>query len=170
MSCMELSLRRPRPVGEAARRGGVNAAAATLHFSPSAVSQQLEALAVEAGAPVLERVGGGARVTEVGRVLVEHAEVLLAAERAACAAVEEARHSLSAHLTVGVFAAVADVSAPPRDGALPGGPPGVTRAPARAPPGAPPQRHRRRPRGRRRRRAHGHLDLALLLDYPDAPE
>src|SRR3954453_12039279 len=99
---MELSLRRLRTLREVAREGGVNAAAATLHFSPSAVSQQLEALSAEVGAPVLERVGRGVRLTEVGRVLTEHAEILLAAERRACTAVEGARHSLSAHLTVGV--------------------------------------------------------------------
>src|SRR4051794_26183460 len=105
MSCMELSLRRLRTLREVARQGGVNAAAATLHFSPSAVSQQLETLSAEVGAPVLERRGRGVRLSEVGRVLAEHAEVLLAAEQRACAAVEGARQSLSALLTVGVFPA-----------------------------------------------------------------
>jgi DNA-binding transcriptional LysR family regulator len=156
---MELSLRRLRTLREVARRGGVNAAAATLHFSPSAVSQQLEALAVEVGAPVLERVGRGVRVTEVGRVLVEHAEVLLAAERAACAAVEEARHSLSAHLTVGVFAAAAAGLLPAVIDDLAGRHPGIALDSTDADPEDVVADVR-----------HGHLDLALLLDYPDAPE
>jgi DNA-binding transcriptional LysR family regulator len=156
---MELSLRRLRTLREVARRGGVNAAAATLHFSPSAVSQQLEALAVEVGAPVLERVGRGVRVTEVGRVLVEHAEVLLAAERAACAAVEEARHSLSAHLTIGVFAAAAAGLLPAVIDDLAGRHPGITLDSTDADPEDVVADVR-----------HGHLDLALLLDYPDAPE
>src|ERR1700710_632515 len=107
MCCMELSLRRLRALREVARRGGVNAAAATLHFSPSAVSQQLEALAVEVGAPVLERVGRGVRGTEGGRVLGEPAGALPPPERGAGGAVGGARHSLSAPLTVGVFAAAA---------------------------------------------------------------
>jgi DNA-binding transcriptional LysR family regulator len=159
MYCMELSLRRLRTLREVARRGGVNAAAATLHFSPSAVSQQLEALAVEVGAPVLERIGRGVRVTEVGRVLVEHAEVLLAAEQAACAAVEEARQSLSAHLTVGVFAAAAAALLPTVIDDLAGRHPGIILASAEAD-GEDVVTDVR----------HGHLDLALLLDYPDAPE
>src|SRR4051794_41953505 len=101
MSCMELSLRRLRTLREVARRGGVNAAATTLHFSPSAVSQQLEALAVEGGAPVLERGGRGVRVTEGGRVLVGPAEGLLAPAQAARAAGEGGRQTPSAHPTGG---------------------------------------------------------------------
>ena len=159
MSRMELSLRRLRTLREVARQGGVNAAAATLHFSPSAVSQQLEALSAEVGAPVLERVGRGVRLTEVGRVLTEHAEILLAAERRACAAVEGARRSLSAHLTVGVFAAAAAGLLPTVIDDLATRHPGITLASTEAD-GEDVVADVR----------HGHLDLALLLDYPDAPE
>jgi len=159
MSFMELSLRRLRTLREVARQGGVNAAAATLHFSPSAVSQQLEALSVEVGAPVLERVGRGVRLTEVGRVLAEHAEILLAAEQRACAAVEGARHSLSAHLTVGVFAAAGAGLLPAVIDDLAARHPGITLDSTEAD-GEDVVADVR----------HGHLDLALLLDYPDAPE
>ncbi len=157
--CMELSLRRLRTLREVARQGGVNAAAAAVHFSPSAVSQQLEALSVEVGAPVLERVGRGVRLTEVGRVLVEHAEILLAAEQRACAAVEGARHSLSAHLTVGVFAAAAAGLLPAVIGDLRARHPGITLESTEADPEDVVADVR-----------HGRLDMALLLDYPDAPE
>lgn len=58
-------------------QGTVHAAAATLGYSPSAVSQQLSVLEREAGAPVLERVGRRVRVTPAGLVLVEHATRLL---------------------------------------------------------------------------------------------
>ena len=156
---MELSLRRLRTLREVAREGGVNAAAAILHFSPSAVSQQLEALGAEVGAPVIERVGRGVRLTEVGRVLTEHAEVLLAAEQRACAAVEEARQSLSAHLTVGVFAAAGAGLLPAVIVDLAARHPGITLDSTEAD-GEDVVADLR----------HGHLDLALLLDYPDAPE
>jgi DNA-binding transcriptional LysR family regulator len=156
---MELSLRRLRTLREVARRGGVNAAASALHYSPSAVSQQLEALGVEVGAPVLERVGRGVRLTQVGRVLTEHAEILLAAEQRACAAVEEARHTLSAHLEVGVFAAAAAALLPTVITDLAEHYPGITLDSYEVDPedAVPDLRH-------------GHLDLALLIDYPDAPE
>ena len=156
---MELSLRRLRTLREVAREGGVNAAAATLHFSPSAVSQQLEALSAEVGAPVLERLGRGVRLTTVGRVLTEHAEILLAAEKRAWAAVEGARHSLSAHLTVGVFAAAGAGLLPAVIDDLGARHPGITLDSTEAD-GEDVVTDLR----------HGHLDLALLLDYPDAPE
>ena len=156
---MELSLRRLRTLREVARRGGVNAAAAALHYSPSAVSQQIETLGVEVGAPVIERVGRGVRLTEVGRVLVEQAEVLLAAEHRAVAAVEDARQHLSARLSVGMFAAAAAALLPTVITDLATTHPGITLESSETDP----------------ERAgldvlHGHLDLALLLDYPDAPE
>lgn len=156
---MELSLRRLRTLREVARQGGVNAAAATLHFSPSAVSQQLEALSVEVGAPVLERAGRGVRLTEVGRVLTEHAEILLAAEHRACAAVEGARQSLSAHLSVGVFPAAGAGLLPAVISDLAAGHPGITLDSVEADVEDVVADIR-----------HGDLDLALLLDYPDAPE
>ena len=156
---MELSLRRLRTLREVARQGGVNAAAATLHYSPSAVSQQLEALSAEAGAPVLERVGRGVRLSEVGRVLVEHAEILLAAERRACAAVEGARQSLSAQLTVGVFPAAGAGVLPAVIDDLAVRHPGITLDSVEGDGESVVTDVR-----------DGHLDLALLLDYPDAPE
>ncbi|MEJ2889611.1 LysR family transcriptional regulator [Actinomycetospora aeridis] len=157
--CMELSLRRLRTLREVARRGGVNAAAASLHYSPSAVSQQLEALGAEVGAPVLERRGRGVRLTEVGRVLTEHADILLAAERRACAAVEEARHTLSARLEVGVFAAAAASLLPAVIADLHAHHPGITLDSFEVDTEDAVTDLR-----------HGQLDLALLLDYPDAPE
>jgi DNA-binding transcriptional LysR family regulator len=45
------------------RQGGVTAAAAVLHLTPSAVSQQLAALSREMGVPLTERVGRGLRLT-----------------------------------------------------------------------------------------------------------
>jgi DNA-binding transcriptional LysR family regulator len=67
-------------------QGGVTAAAAVLHLTPSAVSQQLAALAREMGVPLTERVGRGLQLTPAGVALAEAAgEVAVAVERARAA-------------------------------------------------------------------------------------
>lgn len=68
-------------------RGGVAVAAATLHVTPSAVSQQLKALSRAAGVPVTERVGRGVRLTPAGTALAAAADdvaLALARAEAAC--------------------------------------------------------------------------------------
>ena len=70
-------------------QGGVTAAAAVLHLTPSAVSQQVAALARETGVALTERAGRGVRLTPAGQALAEAAvDVAVAVERAraACAA------------------------------------------------------------------------------------
>lgn len=67
--------------------GGVTAAAAALHVTPSAVSQQLAALQRRTGVALVERVGRGVRLTPVGLELAERAldvAVALARADAAC--------------------------------------------------------------------------------------
>lgn len=77
------SLETLRAVGT---HGGVTAAAAVLHLTPSAVSQQLARLQREVGVPLTERVGRGLRLTPAGRALaVAAVEVAVALERARAA-------------------------------------------------------------------------------------
>lgn len=156
---MELGLRRLRILREVAEHGGVTAAARAMHYSPSGISQQVAALEDDIGAPVLERHGRGVRLTEVGRVLLEHGEILLDAERDARAAVERARDALAVELTVGVFCTVAVGLVPWI----------ITDLATRHP-----QVHVRTretdPDDASLELRHGHLDLAFLIDYPDAPE
>jgi DNA-binding transcriptional LysR family regulator len=78
-----LDLRRLRLLRELKQRGTIAAVADALHFTPSAVSQQLAMLEREAGVPLLERAGRGVRLTDAALVLVEHADALL--DRAALA-------------------------------------------------------------------------------------
>ena len=67
-------------------RGGVTAAAAVLHLSPSAVSQQLAALQDEMGVALTERIGRGLRLTPAGDALADAAvDVAVAVERARAA-------------------------------------------------------------------------------------
>jgi len=68
-----IDLRRLRVLRELDQRGTVAATAAALHLTPSAVSQQLAALAREMGVPLLERRGRGVRLTGQARLLLEHA-------------------------------------------------------------------------------------------------
>jgi DNA-binding transcriptional LysR family regulator len=58
--------------------GTVNATAISLHLTPSAVSQQLAALAREVGCPVVERDGRNVRLTSTARILLDHAVDLFA--------------------------------------------------------------------------------------------
>jgi DNA-binding transcriptional LysR family regulator len=58
--------------------GSVSAAADTLGFTPSAVSQQVKRLERQTGVPLLERVGRGVILTRHGRHLVDAGSRLLA--------------------------------------------------------------------------------------------
>ena len=70
-------------------QGGVTAAAAVLHLTPSAVSQQLAVLGREAGVALTERVGRGLRLTDAGHALADAAvDVAVALERARAACEE----------------------------------------------------------------------------------
>jgi DNA-binding transcriptional LysR family regulator len=73
-----LDVRRLRTLREVALHGTIRAAAESLSFTPSAVSQQLSALERELGYELLERRGRSVHLTPAGRVLVERAEAILA--------------------------------------------------------------------------------------------
>ncbi|GCD89304.1 LysR family transcriptional regulator [Nocardioides sp. LS1] len=83
-----IDLHRLRLLREVHVRGTLHAAARSLGYSPSAVSQQLAVLEREAGAPLLTRVGRNVRLTEAGQVLVRHADLLLDGVEAAQAEVD----------------------------------------------------------------------------------
>jgi DNA-binding transcriptional LysR family regulator len=87
-----LDLHRLRLLHEFAARGSIAKAAATLGYTPSAVSQQLATLEREAGTALLDRTARRAELTDAGRRLAGHAERILAM-------VEEAEADLSARAT-----------------------------------------------------------------------
>src|SRR5215210_18463 len=72
-----LDVRRMRVLREVALRGSIAAAAEALSFTPSAVSQQVAKLEREAGVALVERGPRSVRLTDAGRALVAHAEVIL---------------------------------------------------------------------------------------------
>jgi DNA-binding transcriptional LysR family regulator len=104
---VELSLQRLRMLRELHRRGTVTAAAAALHYTSSAVSQQLAQLERDVGAKLFERLGRRVQLTELGMLLTEHAEEILGSVERATMALEEAQETVSVRLTAGVFASVA---------------------------------------------------------------
>jgi DNA-binding transcriptional LysR family regulator len=78
-----LDTRRLLVLREVAAHGSVSGAAEALGYTPSAVSQQLNALEREAGRALIERRGRGIALTETARLLLPHAhDVLAALERA----------------------------------------------------------------------------------------
>ncbi len=78
-----LDLHRLRLLRELDARGTLGAVARALDYTPSAVSQQLAVLEREAGTKLVERAGRGVRLTDAARVLVRHADRLLAQVEAA---------------------------------------------------------------------------------------
>ncbi|WP_431883259.1 LysR family transcriptional regulator [Micromonospora gifhornensis] len=80
-----MDLRRLRFLREFEERGTLAAVAAALGYSPSTVSQQLTLLEREVGAPLLTKAGRGVRLTDAGRLLAQHARVLLSAAETAAA-------------------------------------------------------------------------------------
>jgi DNA-binding transcriptional LysR family regulator len=73
-----LDVKRLKVLREVAARGSFSAAAEALAYTQSAVSQQIAALEREAGTVLVERNARGVRLTDAGRVLVAHADVILA--------------------------------------------------------------------------------------------
>ena len=73
-----LDVRRLRVLREVAARGSFSAAAEALAYTQSAISQQIAALEREAGTTLVDRSARGVRLTDAGRALVDHAEIILA--------------------------------------------------------------------------------------------
>ena len=102
-----LDVRRLRTLREVALQGTIRAAADSLSFSPSAVSQQLSALERELGYDVLERRGRSVHLTPAGRVLVEHAEGIMARVAEAEAEAKAAAGSGGREVRIASFASAA---------------------------------------------------------------
>jgi DNA-binding transcriptional LysR family regulator len=98
-----LSLPRLRVLHEAARTGSLTVAAEALSYTTSAVSQQIALLERETGAQLLERHARGVRLTEAGRVLVEHTATVLAELEAAEDALDAVLHGEGGRLRFASF-------------------------------------------------------------------
>lgn len=108
-----VDLRRLTALAAVAEHGTVTAAAAALHLTPSAVSQQIVQLSRELDVTLLRHEGRRVRLTPAAFVLLEHGELMRAQW-------ERARADLASHATqvggtlrlCGVSSAVAAVATP----------------------------------------------------------
>jgi DNA-binding transcriptional LysR family regulator len=102
-----LDVKQLRVLKEVAERGSFSAAAEALSYTQPAVSQQIAALEKTAGAVLVDRTSRGVRLTDAGRALVDHADVVLArlsaaeAELEAIAGVRGGRVRLASFPTAG---------------------------------------------------------------------
>ncbi|MEE6288314.1 LysR family transcriptional regulator [Georgenia sp. MJ173] len=153
---MELSLRRLRMLRELHRRGTITAAASALHYTASAVSQQLAQLEREVGVTLVERHGRRVQLTELGLVLTEHAEEILDSVERASVALERAQEGVTARLTAGVWASVAATLVPSALAALAVDYPGIEV-----------QTRELAPEDTAGAVRDGALDLSFVIDYSD---
>src|SRR3954453_5746272 len=102
-----LDVKQLRVLKAVAEHGSFSAAADALSYSQPAISQQIAALEKRAGTTLVDRGSRGVRLTDAGRALVDHAQVVLArlaaaeAELEAIAGIRGGRVRLAAFPTAG---------------------------------------------------------------------
>jgi DNA-binding transcriptional LysR family regulator len=103
MRMSEFTLTGMRAVREVARRGSFSAAADRLGYTQSAVSRQVALTEAAAGRPLFERHARGVRLTDAGRLVVRHAEAMLAEAEAAQQGLADLGARAPGRLRVGAF-------------------------------------------------------------------
>ncbi|MEU5401577.1 LysR family transcriptional regulator [Streptomyces sp. NPDC005963] len=105
--------RRLRILRAVADHRTVTAAASALYLTPSAVSQQLNALEQETGHSLVIRSGKGARLTAAGEILLDHTHAVLAQLERAEAELAAYAGGAAGEVTMAAFATgIAEVVAP----------------------------------------------------------
>ncbi len=100
---MDLSVQQLRMLREVSLQGTISAAAGQLGYSASAVSQQLASIEKQTGVAVLERLGRNVLLTDAGKALVSHADVILIEMEKAQAAMERAAVAAAGTIKLGVM-------------------------------------------------------------------
>lgn len=108
-----LELGRLRALHAVSTYGSVQEAAAALHVTTSAVSQQLGKLEREVGQRLVERNGRGVRLTDAALLLAGHAGRILTQVEEARSDLEASRGAVHGHVTVAAFASGARGLMPP---------------------------------------------------------
>ncbi|MEU2563887.1 LysR family transcriptional regulator [Streptomyces longispororuber] len=98
-----LNLERLRTLDALARHGSVSGAAAGLHVTTSAVSQQMTKLEREVGQQLLAKNGRGVRLTDAGRLLADHAARILSQVELAQSDLERQRGKAVGELRISAF-------------------------------------------------------------------
>lgn len=155
----DITLHQLRLLREVAGRRTIAAAADSLGYTPSAVSQQLAGLERSTGIAVLERIGRNVRLTDAGRELVRHADGLLSGVEAAQVALERVNGLVQGTLELSVYESVAATLLPPLLSDL-----------GRLHPDLSIRTRQVDPDVAIDELAHGELDLAFTIDYRHAPD
>jgi DNA-binding transcriptional LysR family regulator len=154
-----LSPARLQVLREVVRRGSFSAAAESLSYTQSAVSQAIARLEAETGAPLLVRDRRGVRPTAAGETLVEHANTILGQIDAAEADLDAVLGVRAGRLRVASFPSAGATLMPLAVALFRERHPGVALSLAEGEP------EDIAPRVRA-----GELDLALLFEFPSVRE
>lgn len=153
-----LNLERLRTLHAVATTGSVRGAAAALHVTTSAVSQQLARLEREVGQGLLERQGRGIRLTDAGARLAGHAARLVEQVELIETDLADQRGAVAGELSVAAFATAARGLLPAVLGAL-----------RRDHPELDVRLAELEPAEALTAVGHGDADLAVVQDWPEAP-
>ncbi|RFU83785.1 LysR family transcriptional regulator [Streptomyces triticagri] len=153
-----LNLERLRTLDALARHGSVSGAAAGLHVTTSAVSQQMTKLEREVGQQLLVKNGRGVRLTDAGRLLAEHAERILSQVELARSDLEAQRGRAVGELRMAAFPTAARGLFPTALAAL-----------RVAHPGLRVRSQEMEPEDGARAVVRGDIDLAVVLDWYNKP-
>ncbi|HEY2026734.1 MAG TPA: LysR substrate-binding domain-containing protein [Gemmatimonadaceae bacterium] len=122
---MPLNLHHLRVFAVVARLGGIGVAARALGVTQPAISRSIRELEAQVGVRLLERGAEGVVPTAAGRELYEHAQAVVAAERAADSAMAALRGLERGTLHVGASTTIATYVLPPLIGAFARAHPGI---------------------------------------------
>ena len=153
-----LNLTQLSTLRELVRRGTLAAAAEHLGYTPGAVSQHLASLEAALGVALVERSGRHLVLTDAGRVMAEHAEVLLTAEARAVNATRSADDAVAGPLIVGTWGSSAATLLAPIISRMSVAFPEVNISSREVDLDSATASVK-----------HGEVDVAFGLDYPDAP-
>ena len=95
------------------RTGGFASAAARLARSQPAISRRIALLEQELGAPLFERAAGGVALAQAGRVLLPHAQRVMAAMEECSAAMASLRSGMAGPLAVAAVGTLAGANLTP---------------------------------------------------------
>ncbi|MBO2454691.1 LysR family transcriptional regulator [Actinomadura barringtoniae] len=153
-----LDLHRGRILREVARRGSMTAAAKALSYTQPAVSHHIARLEAEVGTPLVIRHGRGVRLTEAGRILVEHVEDVMTRMADAEEQIAAIAGLRAGRVRAAVFPTATAALLPDALAALHRRVPGVTVTLMEAEP----------PQALEALRC-GEVDLAVVFSYPQGP-
>ncbi len=153
-----MSLDRLQALQAVSTFGSVTAAATALRLTPSAVSQQLAKLQRDVGQRLIEPYGRGVRLTAAGTVLADRAQSILAEVELAESELDRRRDQVFGEIEVAGFATACRAILPRTVALL-----------AERHPQLKVRLSERQPEESVRLVAAGHLDLALVNDWFNAP-